>query len=89
MNWEREFVEQNDVEYMKEATKDGDKIIGCHQKQITISRIAQVKNFNKSFQVQIQMSILKGFDAGKGNERRKKDDFYLLDITRVSLHARK
>ena len=75
-------VEQHDREYMKEATKDRDNMIGGYwQKQITTSKIAQVKNFNKSFQVQIQMSILKGFDAGKGNERRKKDDFYLLGIT--------
>ena len=88
MNWEREYMEQNDREYMKEATKDRDKMIGCYQKQITISKIAQIKNFNKSFQVKIKMSVPK-VDAGKRNGRRKKGDFYLLDITTVSLHAGK
>ena len=83
MNWEREFMEQNDRVYRKEPTKDKDRKIGCYQKQITISKIAQVKNFNKNFQVKIQMSVPKGFDTCKRDGRRKKGDFYLLDIRTV------
>jgi hypothetical protein len=87
MNLEREFMEANDREYLTELTKDKDKKIGCYQKQITISKIAQVKNFNKNFQVKIQMSVPKGFDAGKRSGRRKKGDFYLFDIRTVSCHG--
>ena len=47
MNWEREFMEKNKREYLKEATEELDKKIGCYQKQITISKIAQSKNSNK------------------------------------------
>ena len=39
---------KKDGEYIKEATKDGEKKIGCYQKQITISKIAQIKNFHKN-----------------------------------------
>ena len=66
-------VEQHDREYMKEATKDRDNMIGGYwQKQITTSKIAQVKNFNKNFQAKIQMSVPKGFDAGKGMDAARK-----------------
>jgi hypothetical protein len=85
MNWEREFMEQNDREYIKEATKEGDKKIGCYQKQMTISKIAQVKNFNKNFRFKLQMSVPQGFVAGNRNGRRKKGDFYLLDMTTVTI----
>jgi hypothetical protein len=84
MNWEREYLELHDRHYIKEATKDGDKKIGCYQKQITISKIGQVKNFNKNFQVKIHMSVPPGFDEGKREGRRKKGDFYLLDTRTVS-----
>lgn len=62
-------------------------MIGCYEKQIMISKIVQVKNFNVSFQVKIQMSISKGFDAGKRNEYCKKGNFYLVDMTMVNLLA--
>ena len=39
MKWEREFLEKHDRHHLKEATKDGDKKIGCYQKQITISKL--------------------------------------------------
>jgi hypothetical protein len=84
MNWEREFLEKHDRHYLKEATNDGDKKIGCYQKQITISKIGQVKNFNKNFQVKIHMSVPQGFGDGKRDGRRKKGDFYLLDTRTVS-----
>ena len=61
MNWEWEYMEQNDREYMKEATKDGDEMIGCYQKQITISKIAQVNNFKKRLSGQDSDERPKGF----------------------------
>lgn len=84
VNWEREYMELNDRHYIKEATTDGDKKIGCYQKQITISKIGQVKNFNKNFKVKIHMSVPPGYDDGKRDGRRKKGDFYLVDTRTVS-----
>ena len=89
VNWERELMEQKDRDCIKEATKDGDKKIGCYQKQITMSKIAQIKNLIKNFELKIQMSVPKGFNEGKRDGRRKKGEFCLLDTRTVSWHERK
>ena len=86
-NWEREYMVEKKREYLKEPTKELDAKNGCYQKQMRICKIAQVKNFNKGFDVKIQMSVPQGYKADKRNGRRKEGDFYLFNSRTVSLHT--
>jgi hypothetical protein len=83
-DWEREFLNEHGREYVQEPTDEENKKIGCYRSQITMSKIAQVKNINRNFTWKIQMSVPKEY-KGDRNGRRKKGDFYLTNKTKVTL----
>jgi hypothetical protein len=68
---EQEFLNCHGREHMKEPTKEDNKKIGCHRSQITMSKIAQVKNINRNFMWKIQMSVPKELKGDRNGRRRK------------------
>jgi hypothetical protein len=84
LDWEREFLNEHGREYVKEPTEEEDKKIGCFRTQITMTKIAQVKNINRNFAWKIQMSMPKEY-KGDRTGRRKKGDFYLTNKTMVTM----
>ena len=58
--WEREFLMEHGRSYVVEQHKEDDKNIGCYRAQITMTKIAQVKNINCNLvSWKIQMSVPK------------------------------
>jgi hypothetical protein len=84
---EQEFLKEHDREHVQEPTDEENKKIGCHRSQISMSKIAQVKNINRNFEWKIQMSVPKEC-KGDRTGRRKKGDFYLTNKTKVAMLMR-
>jgi hypothetical protein len=82
--WELEFLKEHRREYVKEPSKEEDKKIGCYRAQITMCKIAQVKNINRNFTWKIQMSVPESY-KGNRHGRRKKGDFYLYNKSTVNM----
>jgi hypothetical protein len=87
LDWELEFLREHDREYVKEPSKEEDKKIGCYRAQISMIKIAQVKNINRNFSWKIQMSVPTVY-TGKRTGRRKKGDFYLYNKNTVNIDRR-
>lgn len=80
---EQQFLIENGREYTREPTDEEDKKIGCYRTQITMTKIAQVKNINRNSTWKIQMSMPKEY-KGDRNGRRRKGDFYLTNKSKVT-----
>lgn len=70
---------------MVEQHKEDDKKIGCYRAQITMTKIAQVKNINRNLSWKIQMSVPKKYKGRERTGRRKKGDFYLMNKALVNI----
>jgi hypothetical protein len=81
--WEVQYLQEHNREYVKEPSKEEDKKIGCYRAQISMIKIAQVKNINRNFTWKIQMSVPTAYKGGRTG-RRKKGDFYLYNKDTVN-----
>ena len=80
--WEELFLKEHGRECVLEPTNDENKKHGCCRTQITMSKIAQVKNINRNFKWKIQMSVPKEF-TGNRNGRCKRGVFFLTNKKKV------
>ena len=83
-DWEDEYLMEKNQSYVVEKDKKENKRIGCYREQITMTKIAQVKNINRNLSWRIQMSVPKEYKHER-NGRRKKGDFYLTNKELVNI----
>jgi len=83
-DWEDEYLMEKNRSYVVEKVKKENERIGCYRAQITMTKLAQVKNINRNLTWKIQMSVPKEY-KGERNGRRKKGDFYLTNKELVNI----